>query len=86
MGVSKIECAHARVSAEKYGSGYAAIAFNSKFKQKPYVCVTVETEWVDALRCTITDCDVSGLNVKLYNGSSQNVNLILVHVIAVGYI
>lgn len=87
LGATKIVCAYADVSANSYkNSNDTRITFNSNFKQKPYVCATIEHPWTDTLQCTIDNCSTSGVNVKVYNGSSQNLAHITVHVIAVGYI
>lgn len=80
-------CAYANVPAKSHQNNTTRITFNSNFKQKPYVCATIEHEWTDALQCTIVNCSTSGVDVKVYNGSSQNLaRNITVHVIAVGYI
>lgn len=87
LGATRIVGAYAaNVAVPSHDSNIKRITFNSNFKQKPYVCATIEHEWVNVLHCTITYCTVSGVNIKVYNDSTQNMNDILVHVIAVGYI
>lgn len=76
---------HIKVEITSHNSTSRGIVFNGKFKTIPYVCATIENEWVDVLQCTITACSASSVNVKVYNGSTQYVETI-VHVIAVGYI
>lgn len=74
------------IEVPSHGSSYRLISFNGNFKQLPYVCATIEHEWVDVLHITISGRSVSGVDVKVYNGSTQNMTDIKVHVIAVGYI
>ena len=87
LGATKIVGAYATdIAVPSHDSKYKRITFNSSFKQNPYVCATIEHEWVDVLHITISNYSVSAVNIKVYNGSTQNLNDIKVHVIAVGYI
>ena len=86
LGATKIVGTHIKVEITSYNSGSRGFVFNGNSKAIPYVCATIEHEWVDVLKCTITACSTSSVNVKVYNGSTQNMNDVIVHVIAVGYI
>lgn len=77
--------AYNRIAVASKQSNTTTITFNSKFKQTPFVCATVEHSWADSIQCTIDSCSASKAVIKVYNGSTQNVNVI-VHMIAVGYI
>ena len=85
LGATKIVGAHIKVEIDSHHSTSRGFVFNGNFKAIPYVCATIEHEWVDVLQCTITACSTSSVNVKVYNGSTQYVET-MVHVIAVGYI
>ena len=85
IGVTKIVGAYNRIAVASKQSNTTTITFNSKFKQTPFVCATVEHSWADSIQCTIDSCSASKAVIKVYNGSTQNVN-VTVHMIAVGYI
>ena len=86
LGITKVECAHLKVTAAAGHSGTTTFTFSSQFKQKPFVFVTIEHRWADTLQCTVESCSVSEVAIRLYNGSSQNLNDVPVNMIAVEYI
>lgn len=85
IGITKIVGAYNRIAVASKQSNTTTITFNSQFKQTPFVCATVEHSWADSIQCTIDSCSASKVVIKVYNGSTQNVN-VTVHMIAVGYI
>lgn len=66
-------------------SNTTTFIFKSQFKQTPFICATVQHSWADVIQCTIDSCSASKAIIKVYNGSTQNVN-VTVHIIAVGYV
>lgn len=66
-------------------SNTTTFTFKSQFKQTPFICATVQHSWADVIQCTIDSCSASKAIIKVYNGSTQNVN-VTVHIIAVGYV
>lgn len=85
IGITKIEGAYKYLAVISKQSNTITITFNSRFKQTPCVCATVEHPWADTIQCTIDSCSASKVVIKVYNGSTQNVT-VTVHMIAVGYI
>lgn len=85
IGVTKIVGAYNSLAVTSKKSNTTTVTFNSKFKQTPFICATVQHPWTDTIQCTIDNCSASKAVIKVYNGSTQNVN-VTVHIIAVGYI
>lgn len=85
IGITKIEGTYNSLAVASKNSNTTAFTFNSKFKQTPFICATVQHSWADVIQCTINSCSASKAVIKVYNGSTQNVN-VTVHIIAVGYI
>lgn len=86
IGITKIEGTYNSLAVASKNSNTTTFTFNSKFKQTPFICATVQHPWVDVIQCTIDNCSTSKAVIKVYNGSTQNVYDIIVHIIAVGYI
>lgn len=85
IGITKIEGNYKYLIVISKQSNTITFTFNSRFKQTPVVCATVEHAWTDTIQCTIDSCSASKVVIKVYNGSTQNVT-VTVHMIAVGYI
>lgn len=85
IGITKIEGSYKYLTVISKQSNTITFTFNSRFKQTPFVCATVEHPWADTIQCTIDSCSASKVVIKVYNGSTQNVT-VTVHMIAVGYI
>lgn len=85
IGITKIEGTYNSLAVASKNSNTTTFTFNSEFKQTPFICATVQHSWADVIQCTIDSCSASKVVIKVYNGSTQNVN-VTVHIIAVGYI
>lgn len=85
IGVTKIEGTYNSLVVASKNSNTTTFTFKSQFKQTPFICATVQHSWADVIQCTIDSCSASKAIIKVYNGSTQNVN-VTVHIIAVGYV
>lgn len=85
IGVTKIEGTYNSLAVASKNSNTTTFTFKSQFKQTPFICATVQHSWADVIQCTIDSCSASKAIIKVYNGSTQNVN-VTVHIIAVGYV